>query len=548
MQLRRTLSILLVTIAFVPFTALAANVDDVLRVEDDPAVTRGDFIRAAVQILGMENMQVDQRHDLPYRRVAKGLEPYIRIAHEKNALESFGFDLLLAQGITRGQALRVLVNLTGFDTVTPATYKDTKLGTPDERAVRVAVDRDWMQPLRDNLFGVNRMLTGRDAKLLLRKVNGEGGASGSDYETSVPTIKFNLKTNSRLNNLPKTQLLESIWKVIETEYLRSDDIDLEEAAYSAAEGIVNSLGDKYTTFMRPVESRQFQSRFAEETSGIGAQVEFIDDVLTVVSPIKGSPAEAAGIMPGDQIIQADGVPLAGLSFFESVEKVRGPKGSSVKLTIRRSGIELNIDVVRDVISIPDVVITWHNQNVVVQLTQFGQNADHNLRPQMEEIAKKNPTGIVLDLRSNPGGLLTAANEVVSMFVPKGSKFVEVRKRDVRTPQYTTAEQVIDDSIPVIVLIDEGSASASEIVAGALQDIDRATIIGGKSFGKGTVQSVLGFSDQSSLKITIAEWYTPNGNKIDGEGVHPDIGISEVQDSDAPLKKALEQLKNLARMR
>ena len=156
--------------------------------------------------------------------------------------------------------------------------------------------------------------------------------------------------------------------------------------------------------------------------------------------------------------------------------------------------------------------------------------------------EKNPHGIVLDLRSNPGGLLSAADLVVSLFVPKGTPYVEVRSRKNQSTSQTTQEQVIEDEVPLVVLINEGSASASEIVAGALQDLDRATIVGGKSFGKGTVQQVLQFNDQSSLKITIAEWYTPDGNKIDGLGVHPDIGISEIEGRDAPMLKALDILR------
>lgn len=212
------------------------------------------------------------------------------------------------------------------------------------------------------------------------------------------------------------------------------------------------------------------------------------------------------------------------------------------MTIRRQGIELDFNVMRDIIRVPEAIITWQGDIAVVQLTQFGRITQQELRPQMEIISEKNPQGIVLDLRSNPGGLLSAANLVVSLFVPKGTPYVEVRSRQDQSLSLTTQEQVIDDNVKLVVLVNEGSASASEIVAGALQDLGRGTIVGAKTFGKGTVQQVLQFNDQSSLKITIAEWYTPDGNKIDGIGVYPDLGISEIDGRDEPLLKALDLLR------
>lgn len=541
----RTLSALFVSLFLIaaPVSVQAMTAHDALRAYgDEDIVSRGDFIRAAVQVLGLESLPVNDSKQLPFRRVPKALEPYVRIAEEKNALESFGSDLLLAQGITRGEALRVLVNLTGIDTAKPAVFNDVRVGTPDERAVRVAVDREWMQPLRSNLFGVNRKLLMTDALLALRKASGEKEVENGSIQTATPTIRVNYKSNERLMNLPKTQILETIWSVIEREFLYTDKIDTDEAAFKAAEGLVESLGDKYTTFMRPARAQQFQTQINGEVTGIGAQVEYVDGILTIVSPIKGSPADAAGLQPGDQVLKVDGEPLADLSFSEAVEKVRGPKGSKVKLTIRRNDFEMDVDVLRDIIRVPEVTITWQGDIAVVEIAQFGRITQEDLRAQMEEIMKKNPKGIVLDLRNNPGGLLSAANEVVSLFVPQGTSFVEVKSRTTDTLSHTSGPQVVPDSVRIAVLINEGSASASEIVAGALQDLDRATIIGAKSFGKGTVQQVLQFNDQSSLKMTIAEWMTPEGNKIDGIGVSPDIGVGEIDGRDAPMLKALDILR------
>lgn len=546
MSITRRVSALLTVVSLgiflAPLPLQAANVQDVLQTPDNAVVTRGDFIRAAVQLLKMENMAVDQTKELPFRRVAKGLEKYVRVANEKNALESFGYDLLLAQGITRGQALRVLVNLTGYDTAVPVSFSDVQVGTPDERAVRVAVGRNWMSPIRDNLFGVRRMLTGSDARLLLRKVVGEEDVYQQVESNDTATIRVNYSSNERLMNLPKTQILESIWSMIEREFLFTDQIDTDEAAFNAAEGLVNSLGDKYTTFMRPAKSKQFQSQINGEVTGIGAQVEHIDGILTIVTPIVGSPAEAAGLKPGDQILRVNGASLASLGFLEAVELVRGPKGSEVLLTIRRNGIEMEFSVVRDSISIPEDKISWQDNILVLQLTQFGRITQDSLRTQMEDMMKKSPKGIVLDLRNNPGGLLSAANKVVSVFTPKGTTVVRIKTRKDESEEVTFEEQIVPNNIPVVLLINEGSASASEIVAGALQDLGRATLVGSKTFGKGTVQQVLQFNDQSSLKMTIAEWFTPKKRKINGMGINPDIEVSEVDGRDEPLLRALEILR------
>lgn len=541
-NLHRITSVFLSVALLLPSVASATTVDQVLHVGDDAVVTRGDFIRAAVQVLGLEDMQVDQRQDLPYRRVAKGLEPYIRIAHKKNALEAFGYDLLLAQGISRGDALRVLVNLTGFDTASPAPFTDVRVGTPEERAVRVAVDRNWMQPLRENLFGVRRMLTGADAKLLLRKVSGESDVQSDSISVNAPTIKYNLGTNKRLNNLPKTQILEMIWNVIEKDFLYDENINTDEAAWKAAEGIIQSLGDKYTTFMRPLDAESFRTRITGEVTGIGAQVEYVNEVLTIVSPLVGSPAEAAGLLPGDQILMVDGEELKGLSFNEAVNKVRGPKGSTIRLTLNRNGSTLEMQITRDTIDVPDLEVTWQEGIAILKLSQFGAHTFTDLSATMQEIVAKDPRGIVLDLRKNPGGLLDAANVVASMFLPQGTPYVEVRSRTNREIELTTREQVVPDDVSLVILVDEGSASASELVTAALQEKGRAVVVGAKSYGKGTVQNVIQLPDKSSFKVTTAEWFTLGGKKIDGIGVHPDIGIGNVGERDAPLLKALELLR------
>lgn len=528
-----------------PLTGFAKTASELLRVGDEEVVTRGDFLRAAVEILNLENTSYDAKATLPFVRVPVGLDKYVRIAEKKKALSVFRNDLLLARGIARGEALQILVALSGAQSSKQISFKDVEKGTADERAVAVALDKSWMSAIQPDLFGVRRMLTGKDALLLLRKVAGESGSQvpvGNTINDATPTIKIDFKSNQRLSNLPKTQILESIWKIIQDDYLRGDDVDPDEAAWKAAEGLVGSLGDKYSTFMRPVNARSFQSQIQGEVSGIGAQVEYVDEILTVVTPIVGSPAETAGLKPGDQIIKVDGVSLAGLSFLDAVDKVRGPRGSTVNLIVRRNGVELSFSVTRDIVRVPEDVVSWQGEVLVVKIAQFGKITDDELRPLLEKARADKPKGVVLDLRNNPGGLLDAATTVVSAFVPKGSDVSVIRSRNSERTEKTSLDPVMDPTVKLVVLINEGSASASEIVAGALQDHKRATLVGTKSFGKGTVQQVVQFVDQSSMKLTIAEWLTPLKRKIDGIGVMPDILVPDETDRDAPLLRALELLR------
>lgn len=516
-----------------------------IRVADEAVVTRGDFIRAAVQAFEVD-VGAAAGDVLPYRRVPNALLPYVRAAHSRGALELFGTDLLLAQGITRGEALQVAVLLGGLK---PAEnfelfYKDVRKGSSLEQAVAVALEQTWMDPVNSTIFGSRRMLQGKEANLLIRKIRGENlpaeGHDGSGDEMApVPTIKVNFGTSGR--PLPKSEILETLWQIVNEEYLYDEKINPDEAAYSAAEAMMKTLGDPYSTFMRPVDSRSFQTQIRGEVSGIGAQVDYKDGYLTIVSPIRGGPAEAAGLKPGDQVLSVDGFNIVNIGFLEAVEKVRGPKGSKAKLHIRRDGIEFDIVVTRDLIKVPEIEVSWQGEVAVIKLVQFGRVTHDELRAEVVKINAQNPKGFILDLRSNPGGLLDAATSVMGNFVTKGSVVAQIAARNSTRFEKTTDDPSLDAGVPMIVLINGGSASASEIVAGALQDHKRATLVGEKTFGKGTVQQVLQFNDQSAFKMTIAEWFTPDGRKIDGVGVQPDVAVPEGERDDQ-MSRALELLR------
>lgn len=534
----RSLAIAGTLLFLLPWSLAAASVADVLRVGDEAAVSRGEFVHAAVQLIGVPASEVK----LPYRRVPKNLIPSVKAAYDEGALAVFGKELYPSRPILRGEALAVLASLKGLSADPATGFRDLR-GLPNDIAVavQVAIDQQWMEPKAAGVFGVKEVLKGKDARILLRKVMGEDQVE--EEGDGVPTIRINF-TGSQTRattELPKAQILEALWQIINDDYLHADKIKSDEAAYSAAEAIVKSLDDPYSTFYRPAGARDFQSRINGEVSGIGAQVEDRDGVLTIVTPLTSSPAEKAGLKPGDEIIAVNGVSIVGTPYEAAVDKVRGPKGTTVILRIRRSGSEFDVSVVRDIVKVPEITISWQEDIAVVRLLQFGKLTDTDLRPEMAHVQEQNPKGIVLDLRNNPGGLLHAASSVVSNFLDKGSPVAIIRSRTGEETDRTEVAPTIVAGVPLVVLVNGGSASAAEIVAGALQDAGRATIIGEKTFGKGTVQEVLEFNDQSSLKLTIAEWLTPKGRKIDGVGVEPDLVIP-YSERDEQMAKALEILK------
>ncbi|UPA23067.1 S41 family peptidase [Candidatus Peribacteria bacterium] len=371
-------------------------------------------------------------------------------------------------------------------------------------------------------------------------ISSRRGVTRSQSSSSVPTISVTITKPQ--NILPDQDMLQAVWQLLNNQYLYNAKIDSKEAAYKAAEAMVESLKDPYTMFLRPAPAQEFKDQIGGQVTGIGAQVEYKDNVLTIVAPISGSPAEKAGLKPGDKILEADGLNITNIGFLESVSKVRGPKGTSVKLHIDRGGVEMDITVMRDTIKLPEIDVSFQGSVAVVRLSQFGETTDRELRGMLEDVSERKPTGLILDLRNNPGGLLHAADIVVSNFLPKGSTVAHIVSRSGDTPETTRDEPTIDADVPVVVLVNKGSASAAEITAGALQDAKRATVVGEQTFGKGTVQQILQFRDGSELKMTIAEWETPLRRKINGIGVKPDYIIPANDVRDDQMAKALELLR------
>jgi carboxyl-terminal processing protease len=314
------------------------------------------------------------------------------------------------------------------------------------------------------------------------------------------------------------------WNIIHDQYVDQpvDDVKLMQGAIN---GMMQSLGDAHSTYMDPQTYTDATADLAGSYEGIGAYVDTTADYLTVISPIPGSPAEKAGLLPGDKIVKIDGADMTGIDAELVRRKVLGPAGSTVVITVVRKDAPAPLDfsITREKIVIKSATGKMLDNNIAyVQVTTFGDNTTSELKATLTDLMAKNPQGLILDLRNNGGGYLQTAVEVVSQFVPKGVVLYE-KFGDGKQNQYDVIPGGLATDIPMVVLINEGSASASEITAGALQDYGRAKLVGVVSYGKGSVQNWVPLSDnQGAVRVTIAKWYTPNDRTIDGKGLTPDV--------------------------
>jgi len=321
-------------------------------------------------------------------------------------------------------------------------------------------------------------------------------------------------------------LFGEVFERVRADYV--EEVSDEQLIEAAINGMLSSL-DPHSSYMNAKSFQDMQVQVRGEFGGLGIEVTMENGVIKVVSPIDDTPAALAGLRPGDLIVQIDGEPVMGLSLAEAVERMRGPVNSEIKLTIKRDGRDpFDVKMKRAVVKIQSVKSQLQGDDVgYIRITSFNEQTDSGLQSAMKQLRAKagsKLTGIVLDLRNNPGGLLDQAIAVCDDFLDKG-EIVSTRGRHAEDAQRYDAKQGdITDGLPVVVLINGGSASASEIVAGALQDHHRAILLGTKSFGKGSVQTIIQLPGHGAMRLTTARYYTPSGRSIQAQGIEPDINV------------------------
>lgn len=339
------------------------------------------------------------------------------------------------------------------------------------------------------------------------------------------------------------------WDLLDREYLKHDEGNAQEKVYGAVRGLVQSLDDPYTQYFTPEDNKRFQEDVQGSFAGIGAELSIRKERLVVVAPLKDTPASRAGLKAGDIIVKINSTSTENLQIDEAVSMIRGLANSTVTLSIFREDWGKIKDIVlkREKINLPTLDSKIVGDNILhVRLYSFNGVAHQRLAEEIEKTLTTKPIGgLILDLRDNPGGYLEVAVNIANWFLPKGS--VIVTEEGLEEKQVFKAEKEPPlEAMPVVILINEGSASASEILAGALQDNKRAKLVGGQSFGKGTVQELRTLKDGSAIKMTIAHWVLPSGKILEGNGLKPDYEVALPEDAspekDTQLEKAIEVMK------
>jgi carboxyl-terminal processing protease len=326
------------------------------------------------------------------------------------------------------------------------------------------------------------------------------------------------------------EAIDEAWDIIFANYVDQSKVDAASLSQAAIEGMLKELDDPYTSYLDAETLVLAQSSLEGSFNGIGAYVTVKDEQLTIIAPIAGSPADEAGIRAGDIILEINGESVVGMSLAESIIKIRGPQGTAVRLTVLHEGDTepVEIEIVRASFDIPSVNFEMKGRIAYINITDFTEHTPDELETAVQSLTDADATGIILDLRGNPGGLLEQVVDCASFFLSEGI-VVQIRNNQDEIEIHYVNEDRPETDLPMVVLVDKTSASGSEVLAGALQDHGRATIAGTTTYGKGSVNVLYPLSDGSGLYITIARWLTPDGRLIEGQGIEPDIELEVTGD-------------------
>ena len=504
-------------------------------------VELAEFLAMGLAAAGVERNDLLTSAATRFTDVPSGswFAPYVYEAEQLGILDDFrGYKLLPRRALHKGEA--VALGLEIFGVGIPPAALDEEFGFQDlrerhrlARPLFQALKMGLVEPVSDEHFGVTRRFTRAEAAQLFYNIAHASAGTTVIIRSGVPRI-------------PGWPLFETVWKDVQNKFLFEENVDDNEMMYSALDGLIDSLDDPHSDFLTPQKAQAATTDLAGEIEGIGAYLSTNDDgTVVIVAPISGSPAEAAGLLAGDIITRVDGESIAGFSADEAAQLIRGEAGTQVVLTVRRNGVEKDFSVTRAKVQIKSVELKFRNEVAIVKIAQFTSPTAGEFATAIEDILASRARGIILDLRNNGGGLVNSAVAVLSHFLPQGAIVVTQRHRGdlaSRDVAYRTETAPDLNDYKIAVLVNRGTASASEIVASALQDHGLATVVGEQTFGKGTVQEISFFGDGTALKLTIAHWLSPKQQPIQDEGVTPEF-IS-IDDPETQLDEALERALDL----
>lgn len=518
----------------------------------DARISRGEFLAMVFKDLGFKAPSQEN-----------WLAPYIKKASELNvltaAMNAKEYDW--SQPISRIDAAKLAFPLEGLATpyssniTASELYKDIKPTSQYASLVKVAKRNGIQSVKHPSMFAPMRLLTRGDAAEMIVQLQ-----NVHNKETPGLTITFLDPDQVPVTGIdaadadlisdPKFPILLDVWKRVSKNFYYKDKVNKGKLVYAAIEGLVNELGDKYTVFQEPAQANQLTQQLQGQFEGIGASLDLIGNQLTVMKPLANTPAEKAGLIAGDVITKIDDKDTINFTLSEALDAIRGVAGTTVKLTILRGSQTLKFDIVRAKITVTAVngkILA--NGIAYISIDEFTDTSFGDLLKVLESFGKQPFKSIILDLRGNPGGYVESAVDIAGKFVEKGKLVLSTVTISGEKSYYNSNGPADLAKYPIAVLINDSSASAAEILAAALQDLIGAKLVGEKSFGKGSVQEIENYSDNSLLKITIAHWLTPKGKDIHGVGLTPDIKVDLTTDDlvnkrDPQLNKAVEYLLGL----
>ncbi|MEK7650076.1 MAG: S41 family peptidase [Patescibacteria group bacterium] len=407
--------------------------------------------------------------------------------------------------------------------------------------------------MMSNMVGERRFFVFVVALVVVTGSFGAGTWFGFNERASIERV-FGVSNQTPTGELGETlkdvdfEPFWKAWETLERKHITEEPIDRQALVWGAIQGMVSSLGDPYTVFFPPKDHEDFQSEIKGEFSGIGAEIGIRKEILTVIAPIKDSPSERAGLKAGDKVLKIGDLFTENLTLDQAIHNIRGERGTKVILTIARTGEDKprEVSITRDIIRVPVITTEKKGDVFVIALFSFSENSSQEFQKAVREFLRSGATKLVLDLRNNPGGYLHSSIDIASWWLPEGEIVAREEFRDRETTIYRSAGFGALEKVPTVLLVNQGSASASEILAGALQEHKKAILIGEKTFGKGSVQELEDITDKTSIKITIARWTTPSGKSISKEGLAPDIEVKITEETDPEkdpqLERALEHLR------
>ncbi|MFH1402125.1 MAG: S41 family peptidase [Patescibacteria group bacterium] len=367
-----------------------------------------------------------------------------------------------------------------------------------------------------------------------------GFMSGIKYEDTRNDLGNIVNKETGKPEMVDFDIFWKSWKILDEKFVGDEKTETQAKVWGAIQGLANSLKDPYTIFLPPSEAAIFEDDIQGNFEGVGMEIGIRDNILTVIAPLKGTPAERAGIQPQDKILEIDGVSTFKMDTSEAVQLIRGEKGTEVVFLVSRKNTPENfkISVVRDTIDIPTINTEKKEDVFIIHLYSFTAVSPNLFRDALREFIDSNTNKLIVDLRGNPGGYLEAANDIASWFLPMGKIVVTEDYGGNQTNKIHQSKgyDIFNDSLKMVILVNGGSASASEILAGALSEYGKATLVGTKTFGKGSVQELVKITPETSLKVTVARWLTPNGNSISQNGLEPDVEIDITEEDTEYLKE------------